>query len=58
MKLSVLHLARLIIVAALCLQLAGCEDAHVYGSVGFSSYSGGYYGPGTGGSVAIGGRIL
>lgn len=40
--------------------LAGCDDMRVYGSVGFSTYSGygGYYGgPAVGTSVTIGGRI-
>jgi hypothetical protein len=42
---------------ALCLGLASCEEPRVYGSVGFSSYSGGYHGGGIGTSVSIGGRI-
>ena len=36
--------------------LASCEPPQVYGSIGYSSYSGGYHG-GYGGSVRIGGRI-
>ena len=43
------------------LALGGCEDPQIYGSVGFSSYSGGGYygygGPGMGTSIGIGGRI-
>ena len=45
----------LILVA--CLGLASCEPPQVYGSVGYSSYSGGYGSPGFGTSVRIGGRI-
>ena len=39
-----------------CLGLASCEPPQVYGSVGYSSFSGGY-GGGFGTSVRIGGRI-
>jgi len=52
---------RLILLAALALSLSGCEDPQVYGSIGFSSYSGGGYyrgGPAMGGSISIGGRIF
>ena len=44
---------------ALCSLLASCEPPAVYGSVGYSSYSGGgYYGRGgIGTSISIGGRI-
>lgn len=52
---------RLILLATIALTLSGCEDPQVYGSVGFSSYSGGGYyrgGPSMGGSISIGGRIL
>ena len=50
---------RILLLGALCLGLSGCEDPQVYGSVGFSSYSGGgYYGRGgMGTSISIGGRI-
>ena len=50
---------RTLIVCALCLVLASCEDPQIYGSVGFSSYSGGGYygGGGMGTSISIGGRI-
>ena len=41
----------------ICLGLASCEEPRVYGSVGFSSYSGGWGGGGIGTSVTIGGRI-
>lgn len=39
--------------------LSSCEDPQVYGSVGYSSYSGGgYYGRGGyGTSISVGGRI-
>ena len=40
-----------------CLSLGGCDDVRVYGSVGYSSYSGYGYGGGVGTRVAIGGRI-
>ena len=50
---------RWLTVSTLCLLLAGCEDPQVYGSVGFSSFSGGgWNSPGVGGSISIGGRIL
>jgi hypothetical protein len=44
---------------ALCSLLASCEPPAVYGSVGYTSYSGGGYygGGGFGTSVRIGGRI-
>ena len=44
---------------ALCSLLASCEPPAVYGSIGYSSYSGGGYygGGGIGTSVTIGGRI-
>ena len=44
---------------ALCALLASCEPPAVYGSVGYSSYSGGGYygGGGMSTSVRIGGRI-
>lgn len=42
----------------LCMSMASCDPPRVYGSIGYSSYSGGYYGSGFGGSVSIGGRIL
>lgn len=50
---------RTAIISLLCLTLSGCEDPQIYGSVGFSSYSGGgYYGRGgMGTSIGIGGRI-
>ena len=50
---------RILLVSVLCLGLAGCEDPQIYGSVGFSSYSGGGYygGGGMGTSISIGGRI-
>ncbi len=50
---------KVLLIGTLCLGLSGCDDPQVYGSVGFSSYSGGgYYGRGgMGTSVSIGGRI-
>jgi hypothetical protein len=40
--------------------LASCEPPQIYGSVGYSSYSGGGYyggGPRFGTSISVGGRI-
>ena len=50
---------RILLIGVLCLGLTGCEDPQIYGSVGFSSYSGGGYygGGGLGTSISIGGRI-
>ena len=47
------------VLLALCSLLASCEPPAVYGSIGYSSYSGGgYYGRGgLGTSISIGGRI-
>ena len=39
-----------------CLMLASCDDVRVYGSVGYSSWSG-YSGGGYGSSIRIGGRL-
>jgi hypothetical protein len=55
------QLLKLFILMSLAFTLSGCEDPQVYGSVGFSSYSGGGYyrgGPSMGGSISIGGRIM
>lgn len=51
---------RPVLLLGLCAGLASCEPPQVYGSVGYSSYSGGGYygGGGYGGSIRIGGRIL
>lgn len=51
------RVARLLFVATLCLTLASCSEPAIYGSVGFSSYSGGWGSPGIGTSISIGGRI-
>jgi hypothetical protein len=47
------------VLLALCSLLAACEPPAVYGSVGYSYYSGGGYygGSGIGTSIRIGGRI-
>ena len=53
-------LAKLTAIFLTCLSMAGCDDVRVYGSVGYSTYSGygGYYGgPRYGTSVTVGGRI-
>ncbi len=49
-------LAKLTVLLAACASLAGCDDVRVYGSVGYSSYSG-YGGGGYRTSVGVGGRI-
>ena len=53
------RVAALGVLLALCSLLASCEPPAVYGSIGYSSYSGGGYygGGGIGTSVTIGGRI-
>lgn len=48
---------RIAVATGICLLLASCEEPRVYGSVGFSSYSGGYGHGGIGTSISIGGRI-
>ncbi len=45
------------LLVCLCAGLASCEPPQVYGSVGYSSFSGGYGSPGFGTSIRIGGRI-
>lgn len=59
MKSTTGKIFRLLLIGVLCLGLSGCEDPQIYGSVGFSSYSGGGYygGGGLGTSISIGGRI-
>ena len=59
MKRIILKVIRIAGLASVCLMLASCEEPRVYGSVGFSSYSGGGYygGGGMGTSISIGGRI-
>lgn len=59
MKKAVVGLARIAFVVSLCSMLASCEPPAVYGSVGYSSYSGGGYhgGGGMRTSVSVGGRI-
>jgi len=57
---TLIRTAKLASLLAACLAMGGCDDVRVYGSVGYSTYSGygGYYGgPGYGTSVTIGGRI-
>jgi len=59
MKSRIANMIRVLALGILCLGLSGCDDPQIYGSVGFSSYSGGgYYGRGgMGTSISIGGRI-
>lgn len=47
---------RVALLVGLCSLFASCDDPQIYGSVGYSSYSGGW-GGGYGTSVSIGGRI-
>lgn len=57
---SIPKYCRTIALLVVCVALASCDDVAVYGSVGFSSYSGhgGYYGsPRVGTSISVGGRI-
>lgn len=48
---------RLAVITAACLSLSSCDDVRVYGSVGYSSYGGGYYGSGMNTRIGVGGRI-
>ena len=58
MKNRIRRLVTFLFVIALAGTVASCEPPQVYGSVGYSSYSGGgYHGGGYGGSVRVGGRI-
>jgi len=59
MKQTVIRIARIALLVTMCSMLASCEPPAVYGSVGYSSYSGGGYygGGGYGSSVRVGGRI-
>ncbi|MEM1114141.1 MAG: hypothetical protein AAGI11_19655 [Pseudomonadota bacterium] len=62
MKTAIKTLQALVVAAALA-SLSGCDDPHVYGSVGISSGYGGYGGYGGWGgtgvrtSISVGGRI-
>ena len=63
MKRNLIHkVLRPFLVLAIAATLASCEEPQVYGSVGYSSYSGGgdycRGGGGYGGSIRVGGRIL
>jgi hypothetical protein len=59
MNKTVLGSVRIVLLVFLCSVLASCEPPAVYGSVGYSSYSGGGYygGGGMGTSIRVGGRI-
>ncbi len=60
MKQSIKRLVRVLLVMTLAGSMASCEPPAVYGSVGYSSYSGGGYyrgGPSYGTSISVGGRI-
>jgi hypothetical protein len=51
------NVSKLVALMAVCSFLSGCDDPQIYGSVGFSSFSGGGYHGGVGTSISIGGRI-
>ena len=51
-----LRLAGATLLLGFSVLLSSCEEPRVYGSVGYSSYSGGY-GGGYGTSITVGGRI-
>ena len=59
MKQKLKTLARALFLTSLLTLMASCEPPAVYGSVGYSSYSGGGYygGGGYGTSIRVGGRI-
>jgi hypothetical protein len=60
MKQSIKRLFRMLLLVTVAGTMASCEPPAVYGSVGYSSYSGGGYyhgGPSYGTSISIGGRI-
>lgn len=59
MSQKLVKLGRIVVFTAFFALLASCEPPAVYGSIGYSSYSGGGYygGGGFGTSVTIGGRI-
>ena len=54
---KLVRLIRVVLLAAVSSLLVSCDAPQVYGSVGYSSYGGGYYGSGVRTSVTIGGRI-
>jgi hypothetical protein len=59
MKYRIRRLLSAILFVVLAVAVSSCEPPQVYGSVGYSSYSGGGYhgGGGFGTSVRVGGRI-
>ena len=57
MKTWMIRISKFSVFAILALSLSSCEPPQVYGSVGYSSYGGGYGHGGMGGGVRIGGRI-
>jgi hypothetical protein len=56
---SIRRISRIALLLLMAAAVASCEPPQVYGSVGYSSYSGGGYhgGGGFGTSVRVGGRI-
>ena len=55
MKRRLLEIFRVGLLLGTCLLMASCEPPQIYGSIGYSSFGGGY--GGYGGSVRMGGRI-
>lgn len=60
MRQSIKRLFHVLLFVMVAGTMASCEPPAVYGSVGYSSYSGGGYygGGGFGTSVTVGGRIF
>jgi hypothetical protein len=59
MRIKLTRAATVIVAILLAATMSSCEPPQVYGSVGYSSYSGGGYygGGGYGTSIRVGGRI-
>jgi hypothetical protein len=56
---SIRKISRIVMLMLMAAAFSSCEPPQVYGSVGYSSYSGGGYygGGGYGTSISVGGRI-
>ena len=59
MRQSIKRLVRVLLFFGVAMTVTSCEPPAVYGSIGYSSYSGGGYygGSGIGTSISVGGRI-
>ena len=51
------RIVRTLLVAIVLINLSGCDDPQVYGSIGVSSGFGSYGGSRMHGSISVGGRI-